>query len=67
MYLGVLFIYTACIALSISLLSLCLFVLIWYVYAKMVDYEEKVLEEIFNEDFKEYKGRVPKWIPHLRV
>ncbi|MGD2247149.1 MAG: methyltransferase [Candidatus Methanofastidiosia archaeon] len=61
MYLGILFIYIAFISLSISLISLILFILVFYVYGKMVDYEESILEEIF-EDYKEYKKQVPKWI-----
>jgi protein-S-isoprenylcysteine O-methyltransferase Ste14 len=61
MYLGILFIYIAFISLSISLISVVLFILVFYVYAKMVDYEESILEKTF-EDYKEYKKRVPKWI-----
>jgi len=62
MYLGILFIYIAFIALSISLISVALFILVFYVYTKMIDYEEDVLEKMFNEDYKEYKKRVPKLI-----
>ena len=65
MYLGILFIYIAFIALSISLISVALFLLILYVYTKMVNYEENILEEIFR-DYREYKKRVPKWVPHFK-
>ena len=64
MYLGILFIYSAFIALSISLICAALFLLVIYSYTKMVDYEEDILEEMFK-DYKEYKERVPKWIPHF--
>ena len=67
MYLGILFIYIAFIALSISLISVALFILVFYVYTKMIDYEEDVLEKMFNEDYKEYKKRVPKLILKFRV
>lgn len=62
MYLGILFIYIAFIALSISLISVALFILVFYFYTKMIDYEEDVLEKMFNKDYKEYKKRVPKLI-----
>jgi len=65
MYLGILCIYIAFIALSISLISVALFIVVVYAYTKMVNYEENVLEKLFNEDYKEYRGRVPKWIPNF--
>ena len=65
MYLGILFIYIAFIFLSISLISAVLFVFVFYVYTKMVNYEEDILEELFDKEYKEYKERVPKWIPHF--
>lgn len=63
MYLGILFIYIALIALSVSLISIALFIVIVYVYTKMVNYEENILEEMFNEEYKKYKEQIPKWIP----
>jgi protein-S-isoprenylcysteine O-methyltransferase Ste14 len=30
----------------------------------MVNYEEKILEDLFGEDYREYKKKVPKWIPN---
>jgi protein-S-isoprenylcysteine O-methyltransferase Ste14 len=65
MYLGILFIYVAFIALSVSLISVALFVFVFYAYTKMVNYEEDILEKLFNKEYKEYKERVPKWIPHF--
>ena len=65
MYLGILLIYIAFIFLSISLISAALFVFVFYAYTKMVNYEEDILEELFNKEYKEYKERVPKWIPHF--
>jgi protein-S-isoprenylcysteine O-methyltransferase Ste14 len=63
MYLGVLLIYVAFILLSISLISLGFFIIVALIYNKMVNYEEKVLEELFGDQWLEYKKRVPKWIP----
>jgi protein-S-isoprenylcysteine O-methyltransferase Ste14 len=63
MYLGVLLIYVAFLFLSMSLISLLFFIFVVLIYNKMVNYEEKVLEELFGEDWLAYKKRVPKWIP----
>ncbi|MBA7579143.1 hypothetical protein ES708_21012 [subsurface metagenome] len=63
MYLGILLIYFAVICFSISLISLCVFIVIFIVYDKMVKFEEEILEKIFGNEFLEYKKKVPRWIP----
>lgn len=63
MYLGILCMYVAFITLSVSLISVVLFIVVVYVYMKMVNYEENILEEMFNEEYEKYKQNVPKWIP----
>jgi len=63
MYLGVLLIYVAFLFLSISLISLGFFIIVALIYNKMVNYEEKVLEELFGDEWLAYKKKVPKWIP----
>jgi protein-S-isoprenylcysteine O-methyltransferase Ste14 len=30
----------------------------------MVNYEEKILEDVFGEEYKDYKRKVSKWIPN---
>ena len=64
LYLGVLLIYVAFIFLSISLISIALFIIIFLIYNRMVNYEEKVLEKLFGEAYLKYKKRVSKWIPN---
>ncbi|MFX1338993.1 MAG: methyltransferase family protein [Promethearchaeota archaeon] len=64
LYLGVLLIYVAFLFLSISLISIAVFIVIFLIYNRMVNYEEKVLEKIFGEDYLKYKKRVSKWIPN---
>ena len=64
LYLGVLLVYVAFILLSISLISVILLAIICLIYDRMVNYEEKILEEMFADEYLEYKGKVPKWIPH---
>ena len=65
LYLSVLLIYIAFLLLSISLISIGFFIIIFLVYNRMVNYEEKKLEKIFGNEFLEYKKKVPKWIPKL--
>jgi len=65
MYFGILLIYIAFIAYSISLISIVLFFLVFLVYNKMVNFEESILEEKFSDQYIEYKNKVPKWIPNL--
>ena len=65
MYLGILFIYLAFICLTISIISMVLFVIIIILYNRMVNYEESILEQLFGEEYKEYKKKVPKWMPKL--
>ena len=65
LYLSILLIYIAILLLSISIISIVLFIIIFFVYNKMVNYEEKKLEEIFGNEYLEYQKKVPKWIPKL--
>jgi protein-S-isoprenylcysteine O-methyltransferase Ste14 len=64
MYSGILLLYVALIFLSISLISIGIFVLIFIIYNKMVNFEENILENDFGNDYRRYKERVPKWIPN---
>ncbi|MFX1575115.1 MAG: methyltransferase family protein [Promethearchaeota archaeon] len=64
MYLGILLIYISFIFLSISLISIAIFVVIFLIYNWMVNFEEKILEDLFGNKFLEYKAKVPKWIPN---
>ena len=65
MYFGILLIYVACISLSISLISIAAFILIFLVYDKMVRFEEKIMENLFGSEFLEYKKKVPRWFPKI--
>ncbi|MFX1237929.1 MAG: methyltransferase family protein [Promethearchaeota archaeon] len=64
LYLGVLFIYVAFIFLSMSLISIISFVIVFLVYNKLVNYEERILEDLFGEKYKKYKSSTSKWIPN---
>ncbi|MFX1313281.1 MAG: methyltransferase family protein [Promethearchaeota archaeon] len=64
MYFGILLIYVSFIFLSISLISIGFFFLVFLVYNKMVSFEEKILENMFGDQFIDYKKKVSKWIPN---
>ncbi|MFW9968826.1 MAG: methyltransferase family protein [Candidatus Odinarchaeota archaeon] len=64
MYFGILLIYIAFLILSISLIGIGMFVIVFLVYNWMVNYEENILENMFGETYNEYKRKVPKWIPN---
>jgi protein-S-isoprenylcysteine O-methyltransferase Ste14 len=66
MYFGILWIYISFLCLSISLISLTVFFLIFLIYNTMVKFEEKILEEIFGEQFLEYKKKVPRCFPKFK-
>jgi len=66
MYLGGLLIFLSFILLSISLISIALFIIIFILYSKMASYEERVLENIFGKQYIDYKKQVRKWIPKLK-
>ena len=64
MYFGILLIYVAFIFFSISLICIGLFFIVILVYNWMVNFEEKILQDMFGNQFLEYKKKVPKWIPN---
>ncbi len=64
-YLGILLVYVSLLFLSISIICIVLFFIIVVIYNKMVNYEEKVLEELFGDEYLAYKRKTPKWIPKL--
>ena len=64
MYLGILLIYVSLICLSTSLISVVIFIIVFIVYNWMVNFEERILEARFGQEYKSYQKSVPKWIPN---
>lgn len=62
MYLGILLIYTSLIFLTMSLVSIIPLIIIFFLYNKVADYEEKDLEKILGQEYVEYKQKVRRWI-----
>ena len=65
LYLGIFLIYISFLFFSISIICIVLFFIVVVIYNKMVNYEEKVLEDLFGDEYLAYKKRTPKWIPKL--
>lgn len=63
MYLGVLLLYLGLSLSTLSMISLGLWLGIFSAYDRMAAYEEQDLTRIFDEDYADYKRRVPRWIP----
>lgn len=66
MYLGINLIYLSVIIISFSIMGIIIWILLFvFIYRKMTNFEEQKLEEIFGEDYIEYKKQVPKWFPRI--
>jgi protein-S-isoprenylcysteine O-methyltransferase Ste14 len=46
-----------------SLFAIALVVVIFLFYNYIASYEEKILEERFGEQYRNYKNRTGKWMP----
>ncbi len=64
MYFGILLLHLAFILLTMSLIGFGAWIVVVIIYDKLASYEEEVLEEMFGEEYREYKQRTSKWIPH---
>ncbi|MBW1803598.1 MAG: isoprenylcysteine carboxylmethyltransferase family protein [Deltaproteobacteria bacterium] len=66
MYLAMILFYAALILATLSLLSLALSIFIYIFYNFIAGHEEKLLENKLGQDYREYKNKVPRWLPRLR-
>jgi protein-S-isoprenylcysteine O-methyltransferase Ste14 len=65
MYLGTLLIYISFTFLTMSLISLVPFIVIFFLYNRLAATEEKDLERILGQEYGDYKKRVARWVPIL--
>ncbi len=63
MYLGILLLYLAFVFLTMSLLCLFSWGIIFLIMNKMASYEENDLKRVFGEIYMNYTKKVPRWIP----
>ena len=66
MYLAMILIYAGLTLATLSLLSLALSIFIFIFYNFIAAYEEKLLENKLGQDYREYKNKVPRWLPRLK-
>ena len=65
MYLTTHLIFLGVFLLTFSLLSIIPWAVSIMLFNYIMSYEEKNLEEIFGEEYLDYKDKVPRWIPRL--
>jgi protein-S-isoprenylcysteine O-methyltransferase Ste14 len=65
MYLGILLFCLAFLLISVSLVSIVIWIGFFIFYDRMATYEEKSLIEILGEPYIAYQKRVSKWFPRL--
>ncbi|MDH5468312.1 MAG: isoprenylcysteine carboxylmethyltransferase family protein [Candidatus Aminicenantes bacterium] len=65
LYLAALLFYLFLIVMTLSLISLLLFMGIFIFYNGIAAYEEKFLEKKFGQDYSDYRKKVSRWIPRL--
>lgn len=66
LYLGSILSYLGVAVATASLFSLALLIVICLFYNYIAGYEERLLEECFNEEYRSYKKRTGKWVPKIR-
>ena len=65
LYLGSIMFYLGLAVSTASLFSLVLVVLIFIFYNFIASYEEKLLEDRFHEEYRNYKIKTGKWLPMI--
>jgi len=65
MYIGTPLIFISFILLTFSLISLIPLVINIILFNSIMKFEENELEKVFGQKYKEYKKKVPRWLPRL--
>ncbi len=65
MYLGTLLFCLAFLFITISFVSIAIWIAFFLFYDRMATYEEKSLIQILGEDYAAYQKRVSKWLPKI--
>ena len=65
LYLAALLFYVFLVVLTLSLISLGLFAGVFVFYNAIAAYEERWLEQKFGQEYRDYRDKVPRWIPRF--
>jgi protein-S-isoprenylcysteine O-methyltransferase Ste14 len=65
LYLASLLFYLFLIVLTLSLISLVVFMGVFIFYNIIAAYEERFLEKKFGQEYSDYRKKIPRWIPRL--
>jgi len=65
LYLGSIMFYLGLSLATASLFSLVLVVLIFIFYNHIASYEDKLMEDRFHEEYRNYKKKTGKWMPMI--
>jgi protein-S-isoprenylcysteine O-methyltransferase Ste14 len=65
LYLASILIYIGLVVSTVSLFSLVLLLGIFIFHNYIASYEEKLLDEKFGEEYREYKSKTGKWLPKI--
>lgn len=63
LYMSAILFYLTLIISTVSIISLALWILIFFFYNFIAGYEEKLMEKKFGEEYISYKRRTSKWLP----
>ncbi len=63
LYMSVILFYLSLIISTVSIISLALWILIFFFYNFIAGYEEKLMVEKFGEEYISYKQKTAKWLP----
>jgi len=65
LYLGTILFYLGLVVSTMSVFSFALLVVIFAFYNFIAGYEEKLLEERYDEEYRLYKMKTGKWLPRV--
>jgi len=65
LYLGTMLFYLGLVVSTMSVFSFALLIFIFAFYNYIAGYEEKLLEEMYGDEYKTYKVKTGKWLPRV--
>jgi protein-S-isoprenylcysteine O-methyltransferase Ste14 len=66
MYLGFLLVLLGLFFVTLSILSLVVWIGLFVFFGRMATFEEQDLYKILGDQYRNNQRQIPKWIPHIR-